>query len=291
MECTICPRNCRVDRSVRYGFCGAGPLPRVALSDLHYWEEPCISGINGSGAVFFTGCNMCCAFCQNHKIRDGAIGDICDAKALSDRFLMLQQRNAHNVNLVSPAPFVPVIADAIRIAKKQGLVIPIVYNTNAYEKVETLRKLSGLVDIYLPDFKYITPLLSQRFSGTADYADFALPAIKEMFSQTGVLETNIDGIAVRGLIIRHLVLPACVDETRRVLDCIRDNFPAETHISLMRQYTPTPNLTQPPLNRRITDREYDRAINYAIFCGFENVLIQDESSANLCYTPDFTAQQ
>lgn len=291
MECDICPRNCHVDRNARPGLCGCFTLPRIALSDLHHWEEPCISGVNGSGAVFFTGCNMRCIFCQNYEIRDGGTGAICDEKALSDRFLMLQDRGAHNINLVSPAPFAPLIADAIRIAKKHGLTIPIVYNTNAYEKVDTLQLLTGLVDIYLPDFKYVTPALSKRFSGVADYADFALPAMKEMFSQTGTLRTDTNGIAIGGLIIRHLVLPTCVDETRRILDCICNNFPSETHISLMRQYAPTPGLTQPPLNRRITDREYDRAIDYAIRCGFENVLIQDKSSADLCYTPNFTAQQ
>ena len=178
---------------------------------------------------------------------------------------------------------------SLLLARRRGLSIPVVYNTNAYELVPSLRALEGLVDVYLPDLKYVTPALSARFSGCADYFTFAAPAIREMYRQVGTLRLDGGGMAVRGLLIRHLVLPACVDEARRVLDFIADSLPAETHLSLMRQYAPTPNVTEPPLNRRLTDREYARAVDYCCARGFTNVWIQGRESASLAYTPDFDA--
>ena len=291
MRCNLCPRACRVDRIAKKGFCGAGPLPLVAKAMLHRWEEPCLSGERGSGTVFFSGCNLGCVFCQNYLLQDGALGRTMDAAALSDLFLSLQARGAHNISLVTPTPHIPVIREALIRRKCNGLTLPVVYNTSSYERASALRSLSGLVDIYLPDLKYVSPVLSARFSGAADYFSFAAPAIREMYRQVGDLTTDTTGMALKGLMIRHLVLPCCVDDTRRVLDHIADAYPLHTHVSLMCQYTPTVNTLKPPLNRRITRREYDRAVTYALDLGFTNLLLQQESSADPSFTPDFTQFQ
>lgn len=273
------------------GLCNAGDLPRVARASLHFWEEPCISGINGSGAVFFSGCNLSCVFCQNYALHDGTLGIPHTPQALAARYLDLQAQGAHNINLVTPAPHLVAIRESLLLAREKGLQIPVVYNTNGYELAESLYLLEKLVDIYLPDLKYVTPELAERFSGRGDYFTFAAPAIQEMHRQVGTLSLDADGIAQRGLLIRHLVLPACVDEARRVLDYIANVLPIDTHISLMRQYAPTPNITKPPLNRRLTNREYDRIIAYCSSLGFENVWCQEKESASLEYTPTFTGWQ
>ncbi len=291
MQCGICPRNCGIDRSLHAGACGAELLPRVARVGLHHWEEPCISGTQGSGAVFFSGCNLRCVFCQNHVIRDGTLGLPCDAETLCRQFFSLKSQAAHNINLVTPTPHADTLIDALRLARSRGLELPVVYNTNAYERVETLRRLEGLVDIYLPDFKYVSPLLSERFSGCADYYPVAAEAIAEMHRQVGILRLDAAGIARRGLLIRHLVLPGCIDDSRRVLDAIAGMLPRESFLSLMRQYAPTPNIETPPLNRRLTDREYERICLYCGDLGFQNVYIQGRESADLSYTPDFAKSQ
>ena len=264
MRCAACPRRCGAERT-------------------------CISGTRGSGAVFFSGCNLSCVFCQNHVLHDGTAGRPHTPEQLAGVYLALQADGAHNINLVTPTPHLAAVRASLLLARRRGLSIPVVYNTNAYELVPSLRALEGLVDVYLPDLKYVTPALSARFSGCADYFAFAAPAIQEMYRQVGTLRLDGDGMAVRGLLIRHLVLPACVDEARRVLDFIADSLPAETHLSLMRQYAPTPNVTEPPLNRRLTDREYARAVDYCCARGFTNVWIQGRESASLAYTPDFDA--
>lgn len=290
-RCTLCPRLCGADRQKHMGLCNAGDLPRVARASLHFWEEPCISGINGSGAVFFSGCNLSCVFCQNYALHDGTLGIPHTPQALAARYLDLQAQGAHNINLVTPAPHLVAIRESLLLAREKGLQIPVVYNTNGYELAESLYLLEKLVDIYLPDLKYVTPELAERFSGRGDYFTFAAPAIQEMHRQVGTLSLDADGIAQRGLLIRHLVLPACVDEARRVLDYIANVLPIDTHISLMRQYAPTPNITKPPLNRRLTNREYDRIIAYCSSLGFENVWCQEKESASLEYTPTFTGWQ
>lgn len=286
-HCMNCPRRCGADRESHIGLCNAGRLPRVARVALHHWEEPCISGTRGSGAVFFAGCNLGCIFCQNYALHDGTLGTLQTVDMLAARYLDLQAQGAHNINLVTPTPHLDAIRQSLLQAKAMGLSIPVVYNTNAYELVDSLRTLEGLIDIYLPDFKYVTPALAERFSGFGDYFLFASDAIQEMYRQVGTLSVDADGIAQRGLLIRHLVLPACVDEARRVLDAIRSSLPSDTHLSLMRQYAPTPNITKPPLNRRLTDREYDRIVDYCISLGFENVWCQEKESATLAYTPRF----
>lgn len=286
-RCTSCPRRCGADRQTHMGLCNAGALPRVARAALHFWEEPCISGERGSGAVFFSGCNLSCIFCQNYALHDGTLGIPHTPEMLAERYLALQAQGAHNINLVTPTPHLAAVRASLLLARRAGLHIPVVYNTNGYELTESLRSLEGLVDIYLPDLKYVTDALAARFSGRGDYFSFASGAILEMHRQVGTLRLNGDGIAERGLLIRHLVLPACIDEARRVLDFIAQALPIETHISLMRQYAPTPNVNNPPLNRRLTDREYARLLDYCCALGFSNVWCQEKESASLEYTPDF----
>ncbi len=288
--CDICPRNCLVDRNVDRGYCGARANPNIARAALHFYEEPCISGSAGSGAIFFSGCNLHCLFCQNYSISNSMIGREYDAEGLAEIMLRLQAQDAHNINLVTPSPHVKVIAQAILKAKKQGLCIPVVYNTNAYEKVETLMLLEGLVDIYLPDLKYASAKISKLYSGAENYFEYASLAVKEMYRQTGDLRIGHGGIAERGVLIRHLVLPGSVDETRAVLDYIKNAFSEEMHISLMSQYVPGYEADFPPLNRKLLKREYDRAVDYCANLGFKNVYVQKMSSAKSEYTPDFNGE-
>lgn len=286
-ECNLCPRQCGADRATGPGACGATMLPHVARAALHMWEEPCISGTRGSGAIFLCGCNLSCVFCQNYDISHGTVGEPADANRLAGLMLYLQEKGAHNVNLVTPAPHVDIIIPAIQIARQKGLTIPILYNTNAYERVETLRRLEGLIEIYLPDFKYVDGRVSAKYSGAGDYFAYALPAIQEMVRQCGELAVDARGIAQRGVIIRHLVLPGSVDESRRVLQCIAQEFSKTTAVSLMSQYVPAYRADFPPLNRKLLKREYDRAVHFCLDLGLQNVMIQELSSAKPEYTPVF----
>ena len=288
MECICCPRRCQVDRSLQAGFCGAGSVPRVARADLHHWEEPMFSGTRGSGAVFFSGCPLRCCFCQNMDISACQKGELCDEEALVSLFFSLKERGAHNINLVTPTPHISALKGALSRAKREGLNLPILYNTSGYDTVEGLKTLEGLVDIYLPDLKYVSPQLGLKFSGAADYFDAAAPAILEMQRQVGPLQLDADGIAQRGLMIRHLVLPGCIDETRRVLDFILEAFSNKTYLALMRQYTPISPMLKAPLNRPLTAREYERAADYCLQLGFCNVLLQEAAAATLAYTPPFS---
>ncbi len=291
MLCTDCPRACRIDRSKSSGCCHAGPVARVARTMLHMWEEPAISGTRGSGAIFFSGCNLGCVYCQNYSLSDGALGQIVNSNELYEMMLSLQAQGAHNINLVTATPHLPTLIPALKRARTQGLKIPVVYNTSGYETLDTLHRLDGLIDIYLPDVKYVSSQLSEWFSHAKDYFAYAMPAVQEMQRQVGSLQLGDDGLAKRGMIVRHLILPNCTDDSRSVLDALANGLPIATWLSLMRQYTPTPLTTEPPLNRRITDREYDRTISYALSLGFHNIWIQEKSSANSFFTPAFTDYQ
>lgn len=286
--CMLCPRACGADRAVSRGFCGADAKPRVAKIMLHHWEEPFLSGTRGSGAVFFSGCNLGCVYCQNHEIRDGGIGAVYETDELADAYLALQENGAHNINLVTAAPYLPDVAQSLRRAKAKGLTIPVVYNSSGYECADALRELEGLIDVYLPDWKYFSPQLAKRFSNAPDYAYVADAAIREMHRQVGELMFDQDGLAARGLAIRHLILPNCADDSRRILNAIASALPASTYLSLMSQYTPHPGTPDFPLNRRITQREYDRVISYALSLGLYNILIQQLDSAEAFFTPQFT---
>ena len=288
MPCTICPRNCHIDRTAANGFCGCSSVPKVARAALHFDEEPCISGTRGSGTIFFSGCNLKCIFCQNIVLQDGTLGEPFTVDHLVETMLALQSRGAHNINLVTPTPHRDILVPALRAAKENGLSIPVLYNTNAYETVETIRAYEGLVDLYLPDLKYHDDRLARKFSKVTGYFPIALEAIREMVRQTGFMQTDNSGMALRGVRIRHLVLPGCVFDTRAVLDAVAEAFGTDIPLSLMSQYTPMPACKEPPLSRRLTKREYESAVEHCISLGFQNVYIQGFESVGTNYTPPFS---
>lgn len=293
-DCTLCPRECHVNRNAgEIGYCGQPAALMAARAALHFWEEPCLSGANGSGAVFFSGCNLRCVYCQNYEIAHGLSGREITVSRLSDIFLELQERGAHNVNLVTPTHFVPQIITALETAKKQGLSIPIVYNTSAYEKTDTLKRLSGLVDIYLPDLKYFDSTLSSRYSHASDYFETAAAAISEMVRQTGapVFTGDADSLMQKGVIVRHLLLPGCEQDTRRILHYLHSTYKNDIYISIMNQYTPLSQVADiPQLNRKISSREYEKIIDYAISIGIENGFIQEGETASESYIPPFDCE-
>ncbi len=287
-NCTLCPRKCNIDRTAgQTGFCSMPETVKVARASLHMWEEPCISGKNGSGTVFFTGCNLKCVFCQNHTIAVGGTGKEISIEKLADLFLMLQARGAHNINLVTPSHYTPSIAKALTRAKSQGLSIPIVYNTSGYDSVETLALLDGLVDIYLPDFKYVSSALSAKYSHAKDYFEVAQKSLAEMFRQVGTPVFDGD-MMQKGIIVRHLLLPGCVEDSKAVLQYLYETYGDRVFISIMNQYTPLPHVVKyPELNRKVTEDEYDEVVNFAIDLGIENGFIQEGETADESFIPAF----
>lgn len=290
-DCTLCPRECHVNRNAgEIGYCGQTARLTAARAALHFWEEPCLSGTNGSGAVFFSGCNLRCVYCQNHEIAQGQAGREITADRLSSIFLELQQKGAHNINLVTPTHFVPQIITALKAAKKQGLSIPVIYNTSAYEKPETLRMLEGLIDIYLPDLKYRDAALGERYSHAPDYFETAAAAIKEMVRQVGapVFSDGKNPLMQRGVIVRHLLLPGCGKDSRQILHYLHGTYKNDIYVSIMNQYTPLPQVADiPALNRRVSDRAYERILNYAIRIGIENGFMQEGETASESFIPAF----
>lgn len=287
MICTLCPRRCGAERTAEAGggFCRMPGGLRVARAMLHHWEEPPISGQNGAGTVFFSGCTLGCVYCQNGDISAGGFGKDISAARLREIFEELIAQGAHNIELVTPTHFLPWILPALT----PRLPVPVVYNCGGYERVETLRALEGLVDVYLPDLKYADGTLAAELSGAADYFPVACEAIREMFRQVGpyVLE---DGLLTRGVVIRHLVLPGYLDNTRRVLDWIAETFaPGDVLVSLMSQYTPTANMTG-RLARRVTAAEYRAAADYMRNCGITDGFVQERTSAEEAYTPAFDGE-
>ena len=287
MICTLCPRRCGAERTAEAGggFCRMPGGLRVARAMLHHWEEPPISGQNGAGTVFFSGCTLGCVYCQNGDIYAGGFGKDISTARLREIFEELIAQGAHNIELVTPTHFLPWILPALT----PRLPVPVVYNCGGYERVETLRALEGLVDVYLPDLKYADGALAAELSGAADYFPVACEAIREMFRQVGpyVLE---DGLLKRGVVIRHLVLPGCLDNTRRVLDWIAETFaPGDVLVSLMSQYTPTANMTG-RLARRVTAAEYRAAADYMRNCGITDGFVQERTSAEEAYTPAFDGE-
>lgn len=291
-ECKVCPRNCGADRlSDQKGFCRAGAEIILARAALHMWEEPCISGKEGSGAVFFSGCSLGCKFCQNGQISRGQTGKKVTADRLADIFLELQQQKANNINLVTAGHFLPQVAEAIEKSRNRGLQIPVVYNSSGYEKSEMLKLLEGLVDIYLPDFKYMDPELAEKYSYARDYPEVAKEALKEMVRQTGTPEFDRRGIMKKGVIVRHLLLPGHVKDSRRVLEYLLSTYGKEIYISLMNQYTPMPAMKDDPrLSRKVTDREYQRLIDYGLQLGLENGFIQEGETAKESFIPEFNGE-
>lgn len=293
-DCALCPRECHVNRNAgEIGYCGQTARLAAARAALHYWEEPCLSGKNGSGAVFFSGCNLRCVYCQNYEIAQGEAGREITTARLSDIFLELQEKDAHNINLVTPAHFVPQIITALQTAKKQGLSIPVIYNTSAYEKVETLRRLEGLIDIYLPDLKYFDSVLSESYSHAPDYFETAAAAITEMVRQVGapVFTDDETSLMRRGVIVRHLLLPGCGKDSRRILRFLHETFGNDIYVSIMNQYTPLSQVSEiPALNRRVSVREYERIVDFAIRIGIENGFIQEGETATESFIPAFDCE-
>lgn len=292
-HCTLCPRNCGVDRTMgETGFCGHSSALFAARAALHMWEEPCISGKEGSGTVFFSGCNLRCVYCQNQSIASGQTGKEISTDRLAEIFMELQEKGANNINLVTPTHFVPHIIDALQKAKDAGLTLPIVYNTSGYEKVSTLKLLSGWIDIYLPDFKYYSPSLSSRYSDAADYFTVAGEALSEMFRQVGTPVFDPEsGLLKKGMIVRHLVLPGQTDDSRQVIQYLFRTFGHDVYLSIMNQYTPVlPDERFPELHRTLTAKEYDSVVDYAISLGVENGFIQEGETFTESFIPAFDCE-
>jgi putative pyruvate formate lyase activating enzyme len=288
-SCRLCPRNCGVDRTAgKTGFCRAPLKPKVARAALHFWEEPCLSGVQGSGAVFFSHCNLKCTFCQNYRISQEHFGREVDIPTLTSIFRELEQQGAHNINLVSPTPYIPQVAAAIKKARSLGMKIPVVYNSNAYEEAGALAQLEGLVDVYLPDLKYAGQETAARFSGAPDYFAADSQTIREMYRQVGLPSFDTGGLMTGGLMIRHLILPGQLADTQQVLRWIAGNFPREVYVSLMAQYFPAYRAVQtPPLNRRLTGQEYNQAMETLLQLGLESGYVQELTAADECYVPPF----
>ncbi len=285
-NCNLCSFNCNVDRENKLGVCKCGILPKLALASIHMWEEPCISGTNGSGTVFFSGCNFKCIFCQNANISQDNFGKEISIERLAEIFLELQEKKVHNINLVSPTPYVDTIIKAIDIARNNGLKLPIVYNTNSYENVETIKKLNGYIDIYLPDLKYYDNELSLKLSKAPNYFNIATKTIQEMINQVGAPKFDENGLIQKGVIIRHLVLPSHLSDTKNILEWIKTNVDNRILISIMAQYFPTYKAKDSTdINRKLNKREYNYILKMVE--DIENGYIQELSNFEEEYVPNF----
>lgn len=285
-KCNLCHYNCNVNRNEKLGFCKCKVLPKIALANIHNWEEPCISGTRGSGTVFFSGCNLKCVFCQNHQISHENFGKEITINRLAEIFIELQNQKVHNINLVSPTPYVPQIIEAIKIAKSNGLSIPIVYNTNSYENLETIKSLNGYIDIYLPDLKYFDDEIAIKYSNAKDYFNTASLAISEMVKQVGQAKFDEHGIMKKGVIVRHLIIPGQILQTKRILNWIKQNLPKDTYISIMAQYFPTYKAKDfPEINHKITKQEYNFVTS--MLEDFENGYMQELGEHEEEYVPNF----
>ena len=285
MICNQCPRRCNVERSKAVGRCGVGENFKLARASLHFWEEPCISGKNGSGTVFFSGCNLGCVFCQNYEISHRKIGREVSTDELIKIFESLIEKGANNINLVNPTHYALQLADVL---SKWKSPVPIVYNSSGYESVETLKMLDGLVDIYLPDFKYILPEKAKKYSFAEDYPEVTMLALQEMKRQVGADVFDESGLMKKGMIIRHLVLPSNTNASIKALDYLAENY-ADTYISVMAQYTPCGNLTgYDEINRKLTKREYNKIVDYILSLGLDKIFIQDLSSSGDRFIPEFS---
>lgn len=287
--CALCPRECLADRSAgKKGFCGMDERIYLARAALHMWEEPCISGTKGSGAVFFSGCGLRCCFCQNHDIAIGSRGRAVSVERLGEIFLELKEKGVANINLVTGAHYVPQIIEALDMARRNGLDIPVVYNSSGYEKTETLKLLEGYVDIYLPDLKYLDPELAQKFSYAPDYVQAAKAAIGEMVRQTGKCEFGEDGYIRKGTIVRHLILPGHTGNSIKALRYLHETYGEDIYISIMNQYTPVRKFVEfKELNRKVTKREYEKVLDAAVDMGIQNGFIQEGETASERFIPDF----
>lgn len=291
-NCLLCPRKCGINRSTgQTGVCGVSSEIKVARAALHYWEEPCISGKRGSGAVFFSGCSLHCVFCQNREISDGKAGKVISKERLSDIFIELADKGANNINLVTPGQYIPDIVWAVNDAKSRGMKLPIIYNTSGYENVTELKLLEGIVDVYLPDFKYMDSTLSARYSRAKDYPSVAKQALSEMVrQQPEVVIDDATGLIQKGVIVRQLLLPGHVNDAKAVLKYLYDTYRDHVYISMMSQFTPIALKDYPEINRTVTKREYERLVNYALEIGITNAFIQEGDVAKDSFIPAFDCE-
>jgi putative pyruvate formate lyase activating enzyme len=287
LNCQVCPQNCRVNRYETTGFCKADYRLKINLAHLHHGEEPVLSGTNGSGTIFFSHCNLRCVFCQNYTISHLGWGTYYNEEECAQIMLKLQGAGAHNINLVSPTQYTPQLVQSIKMAKSNGLEIPVLWNSNGYENVSSLQFLSGLIDIYLPDFKYAHSFYSKKYSSAKDYPEIAINALEEMFKQVGHLQLDSNGIAKKGLIVRHLVLPNRISGTKEVLYMLYEHFGPELALSLMAQYYPTGQANEFfELNRGLRKEEYEEAVETVEALGFKNLYLQQLYNSPE-WTPDF----
>lgn len=291
-NCLLCPRKCGINRSTgQTGVCDVSSEIKVARAALHYWEEPCISGKRGSGAVFFSGCSLHCVFCQNREISDGKEGKVISKERLSDIFMELADKGANNINLVTPGQYIPDIVWAVNDAKSRGMKLPIIYNTSGYENVTELKLLEGIVDVYLPDFKYMDSTLSARYSRAKDYPSVAKQALSEMVrQQPDVVIDNATGLIQKGVIVRQLLLPGHVNDAKAVLKYLYDTYHDHVYISMMSQFTPIALKDYPEINRTVTRREYERLVDYALEIGITNAFIQEGDVAKDSFIPAFDCE-
>ena len=287
-KCKICPRNCNVNRFEKTGYCKCDDNIKIALVSTHYYEEPCISMKNGSGTIFFSNCNMSCKFCQNYEVSQQGKGKNVSIERLAEIMIEQQDRNVNNINLVTPTMYVYQIIEAIKIARKKGLNIPIIYNSNGYENVETIKKLNGYIDIYLPDLKYYSNEIAKKYSKIDNYFETAISAIKEMQKQVGNPIFNEKGIIQKGVVIRHLILPHHLLNTKNILKYVKENFDENTYISIMAQYFPTYKAKEDKLiNRKLTKKEYKEIENYLYLLNLKNGYIQELGEHEEEYVPNF----
>lgn len=288
-KCNLCMRNCNVNRNNGgTGICNSSNNIKIARAALHFWEEPCISGEKGSGTVFFSNCNLKCAFCQNYKISSEGFGTEIKIERLSEIFLELQDKGANNINLVTPTHFVPQIIEALKIAKSRGLNLPIIYNTNSIDSLDTIKALNGYIDVYLPDFKYFEDKYSLKYSKIKGYSKNVIEIIEEMLRQVGEPKFNKDGIILKGVIVRHLLLPGLLFDSKKIIDTVYRKFGDSIYLSLMNQYTPMHNAKMyPEINKSINEKTYDSLINYALSKGVKNGFIQESGTNSEEFVPDF----
>lgn len=288
-KCNLCPRNCNINRHITTGFCGAKDKLVVARAQIYYYEEPCISGKNGSGAIFFSYCNLKCIFCQNYEISEKHLGKEITIEKFADICLDLQNKKANNINLVTPTHFIPLIKEGLILAKKKGLKIPIIYNTSSYENVESLKLLDGLIDVYLPDFKYYNNKYAIKYSKANNYVETAKDAINEMYRQVGKCKFNKNGIITKGVIVRHLMLPSqeMKEDTKKVLYYLYNTYKDNIYISIMNQYTPVKQYKEKELNDTISENDYNDIIDYAYNLGIRNAFVQIGETQKLSFIPDF----
>lgn len=291
-NCLLCPRKCGINRRTgQTGVCGVPSEIKVARAALHYWEEPCISGKRGSGAVFFSGCSLHCVFCQNREISDGKAGKVISKERLSDIFIELADKGANNINLVTPGQYIPDIVWAVNDAKSRGMKLPIIYNTSGYENVTELKLLEGIVDVYLLDFKYMDSTLSAMYSRAKDYPSVAKQALSEMVrQQPEVVIDDATGLIQKGVIVRQLLLPGHVNDAKAVLKYLYDTYRDHVYISMMSQFTPIALKDYPEINRTVTKREYERLVNYALEIGITNAFIQEGDVAKDSFIPAFDCE-